>query len=207
MAQNALSYAAIFGLREDTALHGQDYSWLGSIFYFGYLAMEIPSVWLMTKVPIGKYIGVCLVLWGITLCLMSVCHNFAGLATVRFFLGVFEAAVLPCMMLLNPMWYRKEEQPLRTAFWYNTFAGVFGGILSYAIGGIDGSLATWKVRSTGNPYFVSRTSDILIVYLSDLWCNDRVMRRGGLLWLARLAHKSMVPLSRRETFGGGQARG
>jgi MFS family permease len=67
------------------------------------------------------------------------------LATVRFFLGIFEAAVLPCMMLLNPMWYRKEEQPLRTAFWYNTFAGVFGGILSYAIGGIDGSLATWKV--------------------------------------------------------------
>jgi MFS family permease len=106
---------------------------------------SVPSVWLMTKVPVGKYIGVCLVLWGITLCLMSVCHNFAGLATVRFFLGIFEAAVLPCMMLLNPMWYRKEEQPLRTAFWYNTFAGVFGGILSYAIGGIDGSLATWKV--------------------------------------------------------------
>ncbi|KAM0704485.1 hypothetical protein Q7P35_008719 [Cladosporium inversicolor] len=138
----------IFGLREDTSLHGQNYSWLGSIFYFGYLAMEIPSVWLMAKVSVGKYIGVCLVLWEITLCLMSVCHNFAGLATVRFFLGVFEAAVLPCMMLLNPMWYRKEEQPLRTAFWYNTFAGVFGGILSYAIGGIDGSLATWKALET-----------------------------------------------------------
>ena len=118
--------------------------------------MEIPSVWLMTKVPVGKYIGVCLVLWGITLCLMSVCHNFAGLATVRFFLGVFEAAVLPCMMLLNPMWYRKEEQPLRTAFWYNTFAGVFGGILSYAIGGIDGSLATWKVHPALNPWVCFR---------------------------------------------------
>ena len=155
MAQNALSYAAIFGLREDTSLHGQDYSWLGSIFYFGYLAMEIPSVWLMTKVPVGKYVGICLVFWGITLCLMSVCHNFAGLATVRFFLGVFEAAVLPCMMLLNPMWYRKEEQPLRTAFWYNTFAGVFGGILSYAIGGIDGSLATWKVWLSQNSCFTS----------------------------------------------------
>lgn len=119
--------------------------------------MEIPSVWLMTKVPVGKYIGVCLVLWGITLCLMSVCHNFAGLATVRFFLGIFEAAVLPCMLLLNPMWYRKEEQPLRTAFWYNTFAGVFGGILSYAIGGIDGSLATWKVRLICNSYLCVST--------------------------------------------------
>jgi MFS family permease len=51
---------------------------------------------------------------------------------------------LPCMMLLNSIWYRREEQPLRTAFWYNTFAGVFGGILSYAIGKIDGPLSTWR---------------------------------------------------------------
>ncbi|KAM0274315.1 hypothetical protein ACHAQH_007948 [Verticillium albo-atrum] len=109
--ENALGYAAVFGLREDTNLVGQQYIWLSSIFYFGYLAMEFPNLWLMTKVPIGKYVG---------------------------------AALLPCMMIVNSMWYRKEEQPLRTAFWYNTFAGVFGGILSYAIGKIDGSLSTWK---------------------------------------------------------------
>ncbi|KAL9948390.1 hypothetical protein ACHAQF_006757 [Verticillium nonalfalfae] len=142
--KNALGYAAVFGLREDNNLVGQQYSWLSSIFYFGYLAMELPNLWLMTKLPIGKYVGVCLVLWGASLCFMALCHNFAGLATIRFLLGVFEAALLPCMMIVNSMWYRKEEQPLRTAFWYNTFAGVFGGILSYAIGQIDGSLATWK---------------------------------------------------------------
>lgn len=145
--QNALGYAAVFGLQDDANLQGQAYSWLGSIFYFGYLAMEVPSLWLMTRVPIGKYIGVCLVLWGAALCFMALCHNFAGLATIRFLLGVFEAAVLPCMMIVNSMWYRKEEQPLRTAFWYNTFAGVFGGILSYAIGQINGSLSTWKVSN------------------------------------------------------------
>jgi MFS transporter, ACS family, DAL5 transporter family protein len=109
--------------------------------------MEFPNLWLMTRIPVGRYIGVCLVLWGIALCLMAVCHNFAGLAAIRFMLGVFEAAVLPCMMIVNSMWYRREEQPLRTALWYNTFAGVFGGILSYAIGKIEGSLSTWKVSS------------------------------------------------------------
>jgi MFS family permease len=109
--------------------------------------MEFPNLWLMTRIPVGRYIGVCLVLWGIALCLMAVCHNFAGLAAIRFMLGVFEAAVLPCMMIVNSMWYRREEQPLRTALWYNTFAGVFGGILSYAIGKIEGNLSTWKVSS------------------------------------------------------------
>ncbi|RSM14168.1 hypothetical protein CDV31_005504 [Fusarium ambrosium] len=120
--QNALAYAAIYGLKEDTNLKKQDYSWLGSIFYFGYLFMEFPNLWIIYKFPAGKYIGACLMAWGISLGLMSVCHNFAGLAT----------------------WYRREEQPLRTAFWANTFAGVFGGILSYAIGRINGSLSTWK---------------------------------------------------------------
>ncbi|KAL3464723.1 major facilitator superfamily domain-containing protein [Aspergillus heterothallicus] len=142
--KNALAYAAIFGLRTDTHLVGQQYSWLGSIFYFGYLAMQFPNLWLITKFPIGIYSGGCLIAWGACLCLLAACHNFAGLAVVRLFLGVFEAALLPCLLLVNTRWYRREEQPLRTAFWYNTFAGVFGGILSYAIGHIHGSLSTWK---------------------------------------------------------------
>ncbi|KAM0427806.1 hypothetical protein ACHAPT_007263 [Fusarium lateritium] len=142
--KNALGYAAIFGIKDDAHLKPQEYSWLSSIFYFGYLAMEFPNLWLMTKIPIGKYVGACLTLWGGCLCFMALCHNFAGLATIRFLLGVFEAAVLPCMMIINSMWYLRHEQPLRTAFWYNTFAGVFGGILSYAIGQINGSLSTWK---------------------------------------------------------------
>ncbi|KAJ6035617.1 Major facilitator superfamily domain general substrate transporter [Penicillium canescens] len=142
--KNGLAYAAVYGLKTDTHLVGQQYSWLGSIFYFGYLAMEFPNLWLITKFPTGKYMGCCLMAWGACLCLLAACHNFAGLAVVRLFLGAFEAALLPCLLLMNSKWYRRSEQPLRTAFWYNTFAGVFGGILSYAIGHIKGDLPTWK---------------------------------------------------------------
>jgi hypothetical protein len=35
--KTTLSYAAIFGIREDLHIHGQQYSWLSSIFYFGFL--------------------------------------------------------------------------------------------------------------------------------------------------------------------------
>lgn len=132
-------------MKTDAHLVGQEYSWLGSIFYFGYLVMEFPNLWLITKLPIGRYLGGCLTAWGICLCLMATCSNFAGLATIRFVLGVFESAMLPCLLLVNTRWYRRKEQPLRTALWYNTFAGVFGGILSYAIGHINGKLSTWKV--------------------------------------------------------------
>ncbi|KAH0284059.1 hypothetical protein KCU62_g8557, partial [Aureobasidium sp. EXF-3399] len=75
---------------------------------------------------------------------MAACSNFAGLATVRFLLGVFEAGILPALLLVNSLWYTKREQLLRTALWYNTFAGIFGGILNFAVGKIDGPLSTWK---------------------------------------------------------------
>jgi len=34
--KTTLSYAAIFGIKKDLDLHGTDYSWLSSIFYFGW---------------------------------------------------------------------------------------------------------------------------------------------------------------------------
>ena len=36
--KTTLSYAAIFGIRDDLHLHGTQYNWLSSIFYFGFLA-------------------------------------------------------------------------------------------------------------------------------------------------------------------------
>lgn len=119
-----MGFAAVFGMTEDTHLKGQQYSWLGSIFYFGYLAMEIPALWLLTKVPMGRIVGTILVLWGIAIMTMGACHNFAGLATVRFFLGVFEACLLPCCIMVSSIWYRREEHALVSALYFNTFAGV-----------------------------------------------------------------------------------
>jgi hypothetical protein len=40
--KNGINYASVYGLQKGTNLHGQDYSWLGSIFYFGMLK-HVPS--------------------------------------------------------------------------------------------------------------------------------------------------------------------
>lgn len=41
--KTTLSYAAIFGIRDDLKLVGTQYSWLSSIFYFGFLAWACKS--------------------------------------------------------------------------------------------------------------------------------------------------------------------
>jgi hypothetical protein len=69
--KTTLSYAAIFGIREDLDLHGDRYNWLSSIFYFGFLAWAFPTNFLMQKLPVGKYLGANIFLWGVFLMLQA----------------------------------------------------------------------------------------------------------------------------------------
>lgn len=55
--KNSLNFAAAYGFQKGTHLHKQEYSWLGSIFYFGYLWAQFPSGWLLQKLPIAKFLG------------------------------------------------------------------------------------------------------------------------------------------------------
>jgi len=88
-----LAYASVFGLIDDTGLKGEEYSWLGSIVYIAQLVMQPLVAFFLVKLPIGKFIGVVVLGWGIILSVMAVAHNFGGLLATRFFLGAFEASV------------------------------------------------------------------------------------------------------------------
>src|SRR5699024_5771840 len=43
--------------------------------------------------------------------------NYAGFVVLRFFQGIFEACVLPSFVLMCSIWWTREEQSLRAAFW------------------------------------------------------------------------------------------
>jgi sugar phosphate permease len=55
--KNSLNFAAAYGFQKGTHLHKQQYSWLSSIFYFGYLWAQLPAGYLLQKLPIGKFLG------------------------------------------------------------------------------------------------------------------------------------------------------
>lgn len=60
--------------------------------------------------------------------------NYAGFLVLRFFQGLFEACVLPTFQMMCSIWWTREEQSLRTAFWFNSLSGVLSGLFAYAIG-------------------------------------------------------------------------
>lgn len=69
--KTTLSYAAIFGIRDDLHLVGTQYSWLSSIFYFGFLAWALPTNLMLQRFPVGKYLGLNIMLWGVFLMLQA----------------------------------------------------------------------------------------------------------------------------------------
>ncbi|KAJ5102809.1 hypothetical protein N7532_003338 [Penicillium argentinense] len=143
--KNSINFASVYGLKQGTGLTGQDYSWLSSIFYFGYLIAQWPIGLALQKLPVGKFLAYTTFVWGGLLMTTPACYNFAGIAINRFLLGFVEAVVNPGFVLLMSMWYTAEEQPLRLEAYYctNGIATMFGGLIGYAVGHISTGLPRW----------------------------------------------------------------
>ncbi|KAF2759890.1 MFS general substrate transporter [Pseudovirgaria hyperparasitica] len=144
--KNGINYASAYNLQTDLHLKGQDFSWLSSIFYFGYLFAQYPSGYALQRLPIAKFLGATTLGWGIILITTPACTSFAGIATNRFLLGALEAAVNPGFVLIMSMWYTAAEQPLRLETYYctNGIATMFGGLIGYAVGHISTGLPRWS---------------------------------------------------------------
>ncbi|TDZ37336.1 putative transporter [Colletotrichum spinosum] len=137
--KSVLGYGAIFGLREDCNLTGNQYSMVSSISAIAQLAWQPFSSWLIVKVPHRTLMTALVLGWGVAQVCMAACHNYAGLLATRFLLGLFEAGCLPLFSVITSQWYRRAEQPMRVACWYGTngLATMFAAAVSYGLGQID----------------------------------------------------------------------
>ncbi|KAI0113108.1 MFS general substrate transporter [Daldinia grandis] len=144
--KTTLSYAAIFGIQSDLHLEGAEYSWLSSIFYFGWLFWSIPSNLIMQRSPPAYYLAFNIFMWGVLLMAQAAAKDFAGLTTLRILSGAFEAIADPAFMLITSMYYTREEQPSRISAWYawNGIGIAGGGLIGYGIGQIGGALRSWR---------------------------------------------------------------
>jgi hypothetical protein len=67
----------------------------------GYLGWEYGASQLLRRMPLGKYSGICIVLWGMVLSCFAAVDDFGGAVAIRLFLGVCEASVTPGFALLT----------------------------------------------------------------------------------------------------------
>ncbi|KIW16529.1 hypothetical protein PV08_06584 [Exophiala spinifera] len=144
--KQSLNYSVIYELREDLGLVGKQFSWVSSMFYFGYLVWQFPSLLLLQKFPVGKYFSLQVFAWGCFSLLMATTSNFGGLAALRFLLGAAESVQLAAFVIITNMYYKREEHAYRLMLWYamNGVAIIAGGLFAYGVGHIRSSVALWK---------------------------------------------------------------
>jgi sugar phosphate permease len=106
------------GIFEDTNITTEQYGTLSWLFYLAFMIFELPHAYLMQRLPLAKYLGSMVCLWGTVVACTSACNSYASLAALRFLLGMFESAVSPALILLTSMWYKRHESPKRIGFWY-----------------------------------------------------------------------------------------
>ncbi|KAL2788747.1 major facilitator superfamily domain-containing protein [Aspergillus keveii] len=135
--KQTLSQTSIMGFIEDIDLTGNQFSWAGSIFYFGYLAFSL----LPTLQPYYWF------LWTVILVYHAAMTNFAGVMVLYFLLGAAEASISPGFTLLMGIWYTREEQPIRDSLWFagSPAASAFGGIICLGSTHIHTGIETWRL--------------------------------------------------------------
>src|SRR5512140_1363910 len=102
---------------------------------------------LIRKVRPSLYISSLMFLWGIVNMCMGFVHSYAALVALRVLLGVFEAGVLPGIVYVSSMYYRRHEYQKRVSLFFcsTVVAGAFGGLLAYAIAGLGTpEMSSWR---------------------------------------------------------------
>lgn len=105
----------------------------------------------MQKLPIGRYFGTMILLWGVTTTTTAATTNFATLATARVFLGFFETCMAPILTILVGQYWTRDEHPLRTAIWWSGSAtgGFVADAITYGVSGKSFKNSKYEVWQVG----------------------------------------------------------
>ncbi|KAI9249723.1 major facilitator superfamily domain-containing protein, partial [Phascolomyces articulosus] len=143
-----LNYSAVLGLFSDISLTNQEFGLLGSFTFIGMLVTQVLNQYFFQLFPIAKYYGIMTICWGIVVGCTALASNFYQLATLRFFVGLFQGCNMIVAYLIISIFYRRNEQMLWvTVMMISNFTGMaVSGLLGYAIGFMDGfaHIRAWK---------------------------------------------------------------
>lgn len=111
-----------------------------TVFFITYSLFEPATNVLLKVLRPRVFITITIILWGIAMITMGLCHNYAGMVTARLFLGLFEAGLFPGVNFYLSSWYLRREFGIRAAIFFSAaaLAGSFGGLLAAGIKQMDG---------------------------------------------------------------------
>lgn len=109
----------------------------GGIFFLGYVLLQIPAGYLASRFSTAKILFITQIVWGILACSTAFVQNGTQLLVIRFILGMAEAALYPCLLVLIARWFPLSERARANSLWQ-----LGAPISSLIMGPISGIIVT-----------------------------------------------------------------
>ncbi|KAL8994334.1 MAG: hypothetical protein Q9169_005661 [Polycauliona sp. 2 TL-2023] len=170
----SLNYAAVMGMIPELKLQSNEFTNAATWFFIAFLIAEIPNAIILQRVPVAKWLGLNVILWGIATACTAAAKDYVTLLTARIFLGIFEAAIAPCLILISSQWYTKSEAAPRFSIWYGGLGvgQIIGGAVSYAFQQVENpSFSGWRIM-----FIVLGLVTVVIGFITFFFLPDTPMK-------------------------------
>ena len=117
---------------DELKISEQVYAFGASIFFIGYVLVEVPSNVILHRVGARLWIARIMISWGLLSGAMAFVRTPLSFYVLRFLLGVAEAGFIPGVLLYLTYWYPARRRGRITALFLTAIpmASIFGGPLS-----------------------------------------------------------------------------
>jgi MFS family permease len=190
--KTALNYANVFGYQQALKLEGKQFNYLAAMVYAGYWFGTYPAGWLIGRYKAQRVMAGSCLIWGLMVVLLTQARSFQSALAVRFFLGVFEAAVTPGLTLMTGFYYSRNEIPLRQCIWYSSlgWGGIIGSYISMGISTLPASIKPerWEILFFILGGITMLWAVLIYIFLPDSPANARFLtQRERLIAVRRVA--------------------
>ncbi|RDB24141.1 hypothetical protein Hypma_008809 [Hypsizygus marmoreus] len=123
------------GWDKDIGLVGNQYYILVMIFYVPFCIFGTPISLLVKRYSAARVLPCMMVGFGSMSLFAGIAKNFSQIIAIRFFLGIFESAMLPGVVFYLSTFYKRDELASRVGLFYAaaSIAGAFSGLIAFGV--------------------------------------------------------------------------
>jgi sugar phosphate permease len=176
-------------ISRDLHLDPQQAGTVAGIFFWGYLALQIPGGHLAKYWSPKKFISVLLVAWATFAVGCGLARTHQQLLILRLLLGVAESGVFPATLILLSHWFSRAERARANAFWLLCLPGAV--IAASPFSGWMLDHWNWRVMLVAEGSLPFLWLAIWLAFIQDHPADAR--------WLSDRERDSLVATLRRES--------
>ncbi|KAF8434512.1 major facilitator superfamily domain-containing protein [Boletus edulis BED1] len=141
--RSSIGNARVAGLQTSLGLSNYQFAVALTVtcgYYFLYITSQFPATLLLKYVGPNHMLPAIVILWGIITVSQGLISDYSELLACRFFLGLVEGGLPPCIVLYLSFFYPRRRLQIRIAVFFSaaSLANAFSGLLAAAIDQLNG---------------------------------------------------------------------